>query len=266
MNADLADKYADLCAIIKEKGKVALAFSGGVDSTLLLKAAMEATAGQVIALLAATPLQPEKETREAINTATAMGATLKVCNLDPLTWPEFVDNPPDRCYHCKRAIYSDFKQFFDDQPEMVLMDGTNLDDLQEDRPGHRAIRELGIATPLIEAQLGKREIRSISRVLQLATWDKPSASCLATRIATGLSINQETLAVVARCEAHLHRLGVQDCRVRYNHENNAIIELIDSDFNILRDQETQRETHFFFKSMGFQKVFLDLSERQGKVL
>ena len=265
MDAKLADKYDALCASIAGKGRVAVAFSGGVDSTLLLKAATDATKGKVIALLAATPLQPEAETREAVNTAAAIGASLQVRNINPLLWPEFVKNPPDRCYHCKKAIYSDFKQFLNDQPDTVLMDGTNIDDLQEDRPGHRAINELGVATPLVEAQLDKTEIRTISRTLQLATWDKPTASCLATRIASGLAIDKKKLAVVARCEAHLHDLGAHDCRVRIRLDNTAVIELISNDFKLLNEQEIRTKVRFFFKSMGLQKVFLDLSERKGKL-
>lgn len=265
LDAEPAAKYKALCADIAEKERVAVAFSGGVDSTLLLKAATEATAGKVVALLAATPLQPETEIREAIDTAAAIGADLQIRNLDPLLWPEFVENPPDRCYHCKKAIYSDFKQFLSDQPGTILLDGTNIDDLQEDRPGHRAIRELSVATPLVDAQLDKSEIRAISRTLQLATWNKPTASCLATRIVSGLSIDPKKLAVVAHCEAHLHNLGVQDCRVRLREDDKVVIELIAKDFNLLNEQEIRTTTLFFFKSMGIQKVFLDLSERKGKL-
>ncbi|MDH3360721.1 MAG: ATP-dependent sacrificial sulfur transferase LarE [Desulfobulbaceae bacterium] len=261
MNSLLADKYEALCAIIAKKGKVALAFSGGVDSTLLLKASMEATGGKVIALLAVTPLQPESETSDAINTANIIGASLQIRNLDPLTWPDFVKNPPDRCYLCKKAIYTDFKQYLFHQPDTILMDGTNLDDLQEDRPGRRAINELEVATPLVEAQLGKDEIRALSKALQLATWNKPSASCLATRIATGESINSDKLFIIARCERYLHDLGVKNCRVRLVRENHAFIELMSCDFNKLLGQEIRKQVQVFFKSMGFLKVFLDLSER-----
>ncbi|MDH3392522.1 MAG: ATP-dependent sacrificial sulfur transferase LarE [Desulfobulbaceae bacterium] len=265
LDSKLAGKYDALCADIAEKAQVAVAFSGGVDSTLLLKAAMDATGGKAIALLAATPLQPESETRAAINTATALGAELHVRELDPLLLPEFVENPPDRCYHCKKAIYSDFTQYISRQPDTTLLDGTNIDDLQEERPGRRAISELAVATPLVEANLDKHEIRTISKTLQLATWNKPSASCLATRITTGQYIDKNKLALIASCEAHLHDLGVQDCRVRLGIEDNALIELISHDFNLLSSQEIRTKALLFFKSMGIRKVFLDLSERKSNV-
>lgn len=263
MNAQLTEKYKNLCAIIADKGRVALAFSGGVDSTLLLKAMTTVAPDRSVALLAATPLQPQTETQSAIDTAREIGAQLVVRHLNPLDWPEFVANPPDRCYHCKKAIYSNFKQHLVDQSDTVLMDGTNTDDLQEDRPGRRAIHELKIATPLVEAGLSKCEIRALSRSLQLPTWNKPSASCLATRIATGLYIDNDKLGVVARCEAHLHELGAQGCRVRLMGNKHAIIEFLPNDFGMLSDQETRKQINLFFKSMGFLKVFLDLSERKG---
>lgn len=263
LESRLAGKYDALCANIAAQGRVAVAFSGGVDSTLLLKAALDATAGKVTALLAATPLQPEKETREAIATAETLGAHLQIRNIDPLLRQEFINNPPDRCYHCKKTIYSDFKQYLSRHPTTVLLDGTNIDDLQEERPGHRAISELAVATPLVEADLNKSEIRAISRSLQLSTWNKPTASCLATRITTGQSINREKLTVVARCEAHLHDLGIIDCRVRLITAGDAVIELIPNDFKLLTEQEVRTQISFFYKSMGIRKVFLDLSERKG---
>ena len=266
MNSRLTEKYKALCAIIAEKGDVALAFSGGVDSTFLLKAMMTATSGKAIALLAATPLQPENEIEEAIHTAATIGATVQVRKLDPLSWPDFVKNPPNRCYLCKKAIYSEFKLFLKSFPNTTLIDGTNIDDLQEDRPGHRAIRELDVATPLVEAHLGKDEIRSLSKALQLPTWNKPSASCLATRIPTGQSITGKKLAIIACCESYLHSLGATGCRVRHASDDQVNIELISHDFKLLMDQQIRLQIHNFFKSRGFVKVFLDLSERKGNLV
>jgi len=262
----LAAKYAALQTIITATGQVAVAYSGGVDSTLLLRVAADCLPGRTMGLLAATPLQTEAERADALRSAAAIDCPLEVLPLAPLSWPEFVANPADRCYHCKKRIYGHFLARIAASPGFVLMDGTNLDDLNEDRPGRRALQEYGIQTPLLAARLGKAEIRRLSRELGLSTWDKPSSSCLATRIAAGLAVSEQRLQTVAQCEAHLHTLGFTNCRVRLDRDDTARVELSAGDIARFCAGPAWSSLNIFSKSLGIKKLLLDLSERGGIVI
>ncbi len=207
-------KYQALREWVKSQGRLAIAFSGGVDSSLLAKVCHDLLGEGAVLLFADSPLQPARTRLEAIATAQAIGARLRVIEFAPLAAPEFAANPPDRCYHCKKMILARFFALAREQGFSLLAEGTNADDLSRDRPGMRAVAELKALSPLAAAGLAKREIRALSRSLGLSTWNRPAASCLATRIPTGHPVTAQALALVARAEAALEELGYQGCRVR----------------------------------------------------
>ncbi len=265
MDQSLLDKLKRLRQIISDSGKVAVAYSGGVDSSLLLKTAVDVLGSEVIALYAQSPLQLPGDAESVKELTRQIGSRLFVCVLDPFQWPDFVANPPDRCYRCKKKIYSLFLSELQKENGYILVDGTNSDDLLTDRPGLRAIQELGVQTPLTEANLNKEEIRRLSYHLGLPTWDKPSASCLATRIPTGSEISRQKVEVVGRCEKYLHSLGFFGCRVRLEGDN-AKIELVKGDFERFTNSVIREKMITFWADLGIQKVFLDLTGRQDMAL
>jgi len=262
LTVTLEAKNRQLEESIGSMDRAAVACSGGVDSTFLLKTACEVLgANNVIALFADTPLLPPGENREIEKLASLIGCRLLKVELNPLSWPDFTANPQDRCYLCKKKIYITFVERLADLDISMLMDGTNLDDLDDYRPGLLALEELGIVTPLADARLTKAEIRQLSRVKNLPNWNKPSSSCLATRIATDQIINQDKLDIIAKCETELHRLNFFGCRVRLR-DDFAIIELAEGDFGRFADPQTSRTITDFFNDSNIKKVYVDTMTRQ----
>lgn len=253
--------------MIGSSSAVAIAFSGGVDSSLVVKAAMDALGrGRVLALTASLRLQTGKEQERAISIAKEIGCRLVTIDVDLLSWRKFTDNPHDRCYFCKHRIYSLFLQIIADQDIPVLLDGTNTDDLNNnDRPGLRAIRELGVKTPLAEAGFTKTDVRRISRQLGLSNWNHLSSSCLATRIPTGSIISETKTETIARCESFLNSLGFFGCRVRL-YKDHARLELISGDIKRFSEPNVRTNVINYFSGQGINKIFLDLSERLDIIL
>jgi len=249
-------KYAGLKAMLARYGEVAVAFSGGVDSTFLLHAACFALGpARVHALHARTPLLAGEESERVRATAQALGCPLTILEVDPFSWPIFVANPPDRCYHCKRKLYRSFLQARDSS-RLPLLDGTNLDDLQEVRPGLAALAELGVLIPLAAAGLTKREIRLLSRELGLATWNACSASCLATRIPAGEPISREKIFLVARCEALLTALGFAGVRVRLSGQE-ATVAVLRPDLERIVKNDVISVIREGFARLGAGRVRID---------
>lgn len=212
-SSEVFRKYDQLLAVVTANpGWVA--FSGGVDSTLLLKAVVEVDPSRAVALFADSPLQAQIDRENVISLAALLGAQLRVLEVAPLLWPDFVANPDDRCYLCKKSTYRRFQALL---PEGIpLLDGTNCDDLAAVRPGLRAIEELGVVMPLALAGLGKAEVREAARRLGLPNWNRPSASCLATRIPEGYAILPELLRHVEECERLIRAQGFGYIRLRLN--------------------------------------------------
>ncbi len=203
----------DLETFFRENSRVALAFSGGTDSAYLLYAAVQAGA-QVWPCYVKTAFQPAFELADARRLAAELGVELAIVELDVLAAPEVAANPPERCYHCKRAIFTALQERAEAEGYSLLIDGTNASDDAGDRPGMRALGELSVRSPLRECGLSKAEIRRLSKEAGLFTWDKPAYACLATRIPAGRPITAELLERVERAEAALHALGFRDFRVR----------------------------------------------------
>jgi len=210
----LAAKSAELLRVLEGLCPVLVAFSGGVDSSLLLAAAVEACGDRVLAAVASSPTYPRRELEEARGTASAIGARLLVVETRELDDPVFRSNPVDRCYHCKRELFAGLIRLARDEGYGALVEGSNVDDLGDFRPGERAVRELAVASPLRRAGLVKAEVRELARRIGLSNWDKPAAACLASRFAYGTEITREGLARVERLEDSLLAMGFRQVRAR----------------------------------------------------
>ena len=254
------EKYQKAREILKGYDRLAIAFSGGADSSLLLRLAHETLGKNVMALFADSVLQPANERQDAANTAQSIGVTLDIVTFDPLALAEFTSNQARRCYYCKKSIFSTFIDLAHRQNFPWLADGTNRDDLSQDRPGAQAVAELGVKSPLAEAGLTKDDVRQLSQALGLPTWNKPSASCLATRIPTNTRITATDLAMVDLAERHLHDLGYHGCRARLANTT-FYLELASGDIARLVDRREFGAVRDYLHSLGAKKVFLDLLER-----
>ena len=206
----------ELRDFFQECPKVALGFSGGVDSAYLLYAALDHGA-QVRPYFIKTAFQPQFELEDARRLCAQLGVELTVLELDVLQIPGVAENPPDRCYHCKRALFGRLRQQAQADGYTVLIDGTNASDDAGDRPGMRALGELSVRSPLRECGITKAQVRALSQGAGLFTWDKPAYACLATRVPTGEAITPETLRKVEAAEEALFSLGYSDLRVRVFH-------------------------------------------------
>lgn len=203
----------DLSTFFSQNPRVALAFSGGTDSSYLLYAAIQNHC-QVKAFFVHTPFQPEFEKKDAIRLAKELNADLTILDYDILQHDEVVKNPENRCYYCKTALFGTLKREAEKAGRTVLIDGTNASDIAADRPGMKALKELGVRSPLRECGITKEEVRALSRQAGLFTGDKPSYACLATRIPSGTPISAQMLKRVEQAEEFLFGLGFSDLRVR----------------------------------------------------
>lgn len=253
----LQEKYQKLLSYLKELDSVAIAFSGGVDSTFLLAAAKEALGDKVIALTAKSCLFPERESGEAEDFCKNLGVEQIVLDLGDTELPAFKHNPPNRCYICKKGLFEKFLQKAKEYQMSYVAEGSNMDDLGDYRPGMQAITELGIKSPLRAAELTKAEIRELSKQMGLPTWSKPSFACLASRFVYGETITAEKLSMVERAEDLLRSNGFLQFRVRI-HGTIARIELLPEDIPRMLDSELRKEIVDKLKRYGFTYVSLDL--------
>ncbi len=254
----LHEKYQNLQSLLASYGKLAVAFSGGVDSTFLLYAAKGVLPGNVLAVTGISGSFPVRETKEAEEFCRKHGIPQKFVKIDEMSIKGFAENQPDRCYLCKKEIFGGLIRAAAEEGITVVAEGSNVDDDGDYRPGHIAIRELGVRSPLREAGLTKAEIRQLSAQLGLPTASKPSFACLATRFPYGERITKEKLQMVDAAEQYLLDLGFAQLRVRM-HGDMARIELLSSDFGRFMQEEIRIPVYNKLKALGFSYISLDLA-------
>ena len=256
--AELDEKYRTLQSNLRDLKQVAVAFSAGVDSTLLLRVAHDVLGDGAAAITIASHTLPRRELEESKRFCAEAGIRQIVIELNELEIPGFRENPPDRCYLCKRGIFGSILEAAERAGIGCVAEGSNMDDLDDYRPGRRAIEELGVKSPLLEAGMTKRDIRELSARLGLSTSSKPSAACLASRFAYGELITDEGLAMVGAAEAYLQQLGFEQVRVRI-HGKLARIEVAPDRVPELVAEPMRGKVIHRCKVLGFQYVTLDLA-------
>ena len=255
MNGDSKVKLEQLKNNLKQMKCVAIAFSGGVDSTFLTKVAYEVLGEKAIAVTATSSTYPQRELEQAKQFTKNIGMKHILINSEETEIENFSDNPNNRCYYCKKELFSIIKQFAKENHLNYVLDGSNADDTSDYRPGLKALEELGVISPLKDVGFTKQEIKDLSKDMQLDTWDKPAFACLASRFPYGIKITKSKLMQVEKAESFLFSLGVKQFRVRY-HDEIARIEVLKNDFQTVLDNS--EEITKYFKEIGFKYITLDM--------
>ncbi len=253
----LDDKLDLVRTSIRKMGKVMVAFSGGIDSTLVLKVAIEELGENAIAITASSPSLPEKELQETKSLASQMNAKHEIIFTQEMENANYSNNPQNRCYFCKSELYRKLQTIASEKRIHHILDGLNADDVGDYRPGMKAAEENGIYSPLKDAEITKQEVRELAKQLNLPNWNKPSSPCLSSRFPYGTRITMEGLRKVEKAESFLRKLGVSgNLRVRY-FEKNARIEVDNEEFELITRNSYKIDSHF--NKIGFELVELDLN-------
>lgn len=253
----LDEKFNKLKNRLKEMERVIIAFSGGVDSTFLLKAAAISGLKEVLAVTGQSASMPDEEFLFSKEFAASLNVSHRIISTHELENSSYSNNPPDRCYYCKKELFGRLKEIAEKEGFLFILDGTNADDAKDWRPGRRAAQEEGVYSPLLDAGLSKDEIRELSKTLGLPTWNKPATPCLSSRFPYGQEITAESLLRVSKAETFIRKLGVKDLRVR-NHAEVARIEISPDEFYKLMDNSVRNDIVAYLKSIGFRYITLDL--------
>ena len=261
MTHELQQRYDALRACLQEQARVAVAFSGGVDSTLLAKVTHDVLGSSMVALTAHLRSVPRTEFGQARTWCAEQGIRHLVLDYDELTIPGFAQNPANRCYLCKREVFGRLRDLATAEGMTYLVDGSNLDDEGDYRPGMRALAELGVRSPLRECGFSKAQVRELSRKLGLPAWNLPSAACLSSRFAYGETITAQKLERVGAAEEYLHGLGLDQLRVRIHGAGGELarIEVAPDDIERVAEPATRNRVVERLRALGFAYVSLDLA-------
>ncbi len=254
---ELQEKLTKLKEYIEGLGSLAVGFSGGVDSSFLLVVAHEVLGDKAIAVTGVDASVPERELTEAKEFCEKYGIRQVTCSWNPMQEESYRKNSPDRCYYCKKGVFSEIKRVADEYGIEYVAEGSNMDDLGDYRPGLRAVEELSVKSPLREVGLYKEDIRNISKAMGLPTWSKPAYACLASRFVYGEEITEEKLHMIDQAEQFLIEHGFYQERVRI-HGNIARIEVPAKDIPRLAEDEMREIVYKKFKDIGFLFVTLDM--------
>ncbi len=265
MDKELKTKFDLLKSNIKKLGEVVVAYSGGVDSTFLLKVCKDELNDKAHAILGVSYTMPEKDRIQAIDLAKKIGIEPILIQTPEFSSPDFCNNPVDRCYHCKKIIFSSFKKYMVDNHLNNLLDGSNTDDLKDYRPGKKALDELQVISPLIQAGFSKEDIRLVSKEIQLPTWNKEALACLATRITYGEEITLDKLKNIEKAEEFLREIGFTYVRARIQGDQMRIETSVE-ELPLLFADGTRQKIVKFVKDLGYKFVTIDMEGyRMGKM-
>ena len=258
MSTPVNEKYHRLQSILREMGSVVIGYSGGVDSTFLLKVACDVLGSNAIAVIGRSETYPTSEYEDAVRVAREIGARIEVVATEETDNLKFQENPANRCYFCKTELFSKLRGIADRYGIGWIADGTITDDLGDFRPGMQAKSEQSVRSPLLEAGMSKDDVRALSRDLNLPTWDKGSFACLSSRFPYGFGITKPNLTKVDRAETLLREMGFRNYRVRFHDEKTARIEVGQDEIQRLMEAETRQKIVSHLKELGFIYVTLDL--------
>jgi uncharacterized protein len=255
---NLQEKHNSLRQILKELGRIVIAYSGGVDSTFLLRVAVDTLGAEnVLACISVGPSEPANQLQRAAEAAKSIGAELQIVEANELADPNFTANKADRCFHCKSHLCKVLLDIARQRGFNHVVFGTNYDDLDDFRPGNRAMQVFGIRSPLAEAKLTKSDIRRLSSEMNLPTADLPASPCLASRIAYGIEVTEQRLRQIDQAEDFLRKLGLVEFRVRH-HDTIARIEVNPKDLEKIAAEPLRSQIVDKIKSLGFKFVTVDL--------